>query len=278
MQEVRSHFTSSTRQPLAYRQFNPASSGQKPRGQVVLLHGWGDHGGRYIELTQALWAAGFTVFIPDFAGHGLSPGARAQVHDFQQLVADLGAFLTHINPQERLFLCGHSMGGCLAFHFALLHPDRLHGVIFNSAALTINPKISALKRLIAKNLGSLWPSLPVSYLKNAMMMSQLPAEQRAYDEDTLLYHGKIDAGSGKALMLANHWVNLNMAQMTTPFLALQGDEDVLVNPQGPELLMEKAPVADKTLQRFQGMRHDLLHEPVKMAVIASIVEWLTQRT
>lgn len=271
-------FNATHQHTLAYRYFLPDLPSTQIRASVVLLHGWGDHSGRYTEQAATLCSAGYAVYVPDFYGHGLSPGPRAKVHVFQCLIDDVHALLEHLQPPAPVFLCGHSMGGCVAFHFSLQHPERLRGVIFNSAALTVNPKIPAWKRYVARHLGRILPHAPVSHLKYADMMSQLAHEQQHYAQDTSIYHGKIDAGTGLALMEANDNVERHMTLLTLPFLALQGSDDVLVNPAGPELLMKYAAASDKTLHRFAGMRHELLHEPVKHEVLTIMLNWLDQRT
>ena len=68
-----------------------------------------------------------------------------------------------------------------------------------------------------------------------------------------------------------------MRAFKVPFIALQGTADELVNPDGPQKLYANAPVTDKTLKIFEGVKHDLLHEQVKKEVIEAITEWLLVR-
>ena len=247
------------------------------KANLVFLHGWGDHAGRYYGVGETLNAAGYNILIPDFPGHGLSEGPVARVDDFAVLESDLDHFLNSQALLGPVVLCAHSMGGALAFHYSIKNNARIDSVIFNSAALMVNTRIPWWKRLGARLLGSWLPHLKVAKLKAAAMMTSLPSEIRDYDDDKLLYHGKAEAATGKALLNANHWVMKNLDNFSIPFLVLQGDDDVLVNPHGPQLLMNRSPINDKQLKLYKGSRHDLLHDFAANQVIADIGIWLEAR-
>ncbi len=249
----------------------------RAKANVIFLHGWGDHAGRYFSVGEALHEAGYNILIPDLPGHGRSGGPAARVDDFLELEADLGCFLDSLVLSKPIVLCGHSMGGTLAFHYSIKNPLRIESVIFNSAALTINPRIPLIKRLIAKALGAWLPHIKVAQLKTAEMMTSLPSEISAFNNDNLLYHGRIEAATGRTLMNANQWVTKNFHVYPVPFLALQGDNDDLVNPAGPQLLMDKSPVLEKQLQLYKGSRHDLFHDFSAEQVIGDINKWLESR-
>ncbi|ARU59167.1 MAG: lysophospholipase [Pseudomonadales bacterium] len=244
------------------------------RGTILFLHGWGDHGERYRELGEQFHARGFAVVLPDLPGHGRSAGPRARVERFSDLVGDCLRILETLNITEPVWLNGHSMGGCLAFHLALQYPERVKGVIFNSAALTINPAIQLWKRMLSRLLGRHFPHLKLATLKQAWMMSQCPIERERYCSDPLIYHGKIEAGTGLELMNANGYVADNMANFRHCFLALQGAKDALVNPEGPERLHRIAGVEGAELCIYPEARHDLLHDLESPAVMRKMLEWM----
>ncbi|MCG8311602.1 MAG: lysophospholipase [Pseudomonadales bacterium] len=179
--------------------------------------------------------------------------------------------------KTRTILHGHSMGGCLAAHYAIKSPQNIEGVIFNSAALKVNAKISLLKRQAAMLLGNAFPFLKVGYLKHPHHMSQIPEEVARYKADKLLYHGKIDSGTGKTLILANSYVGENMEKMTVPFIALQGERDELVDPDGAKQLHSRANSLDKKLVTYPYSKHDLLHDIDHQDVYSQIQNWLTLR-
>ncbi len=252
-----------------------------PRGVIVLVHGWGDHSGRYDEFAQFLRTAGYAVFSLDFEGHGQSPGVRAHIHQFQHLVDDLSAFVACVDAEiagAPMFLCGYSMGGCVAASYLALHRHQITGVIFNASALAVSSHISSVKKILARILGGAFPRLPLSNLTAGRLMSRDPAEVARYDADALTYHGKITAGTGKQLLAANEWIGKHLDRIRLPFLVLQGTADALVDPEGATAVYEASPSGDKTLQLYQDALHDLLHESNKAEVFAHIKHWLDTRT
>jgi len=247
------------------------------RARVVLLHGWGDHGGRYLPLARHLHAQGIASWMPDMVGHGLSPGPRAQVHRFQALVEDLDRLLAQLPPGPRPFLCGQSMGGCLAAHYALQHPERIAGVVFLSAALGVNPAVSRGRRMLAAALGRVAPRLPVGRLKQPEMMSSLPEEQARYAADRLVHHGSIDAGTGLSLLRAAAEVRRQADGFAVPFLALQGTEDCLVDPGAAEALGRRATCRDVRVDYIPGGRHELFIDRARDEVSGRMAEWIGAR-
>jgi alpha-beta hydrolase superfamily lysophospholipase len=268
------YFDSPTHGALTYRVWPAAQP--TSRASLIFLHGWGDHAGRYAELARLLAQRGVTCWAPDFAGHGRSPGARARVHDFDALCDDLHAFVQQVQPRAPLFLCGHSMGGCLAAHYALRHPAQLAGVIFNSAALGVSPRVSRLRRELSLRLGAVLPSLPLGQLKRPEHMARSAAAQDAYRADPLVHHGAIDAGTGRALSLALHWLAQNAQHFRHPFLALQGGADELVAPEAVHALRRAAP-HDASVVMYPEARHDLQLELGVPVLADAIYAWLSAR-
>ena len=110
---------------LYYRSWQPDVPS---RGQVVISHGFAEHGGRYQHVAKALTAADLSVWAADHRGHGRSQGARADIESVWTAADDLGLFIDLVRtqaPEGQLFLVGHSMGGLIATAFAERHQDRL---------------------------------------------------------------------------------------------------------------------------------------------------------
>src|SRR5262245_5086694 len=95
----------------------PAST---PRGAVAIIHGYGEHIGRYDQVGKALAARGLTVRGIDFRGHGQSSGARGHIQRFDEYLDDLAALAARC-PERPLFLLAHSMGGLVAAEYLLKH-------------------------------------------------------------------------------------------------------------------------------------------------------------
>jgi acylglycerol lipase len=169
------------------------------------------------------------------------------------------------------------MGGCLAAHYGLLRPQDIDGIVFNSAALMVSKSISSIRKFACRVLGNYTPDLKVGYLKFSHNMTSVAEEIEIYENDKLIHHGKVDAGTGLGLLKANEEFEGKMELFEVPFLALQGTSDELVDPDGPKRLHSLAPVTDKTLKVFEGAKHDLLHERIKKEVTETITDWLLVR-
>ncbi|MEA2424689.1 MAG: acylglycerol lipase, partial [Thermoleophilaceae bacterium] len=66
--------------------------------------------------------------------------------------------------------------------------------------------------------------------------------------------------------------------ITVPLLVQVGTGDELVPPQASELVYEKASSEDKTIKRYDGLYHELVHEPERDQVMADMVGWLGAHT
>lgn len=263
---------------LSARRWLPAV---KPRAAVVFVHGWGDHSGRYGDAARFLAGSGYAAYGLDFEGHGLSSGKRAFIADFQHLVDDLAAFVTLIKRESKgapLFLCGYSMGGCVCATYVAFHPHDVAGVVFNASALAVSPHISSIKKSLARWLGGALPRLPLSNLTAGALMSRDPAQAAAYDADELTHHGKITAGTGRQLLLANERMEKHLDRVGVPFLVLQGTADTLVDPEGATAVYAASPGKDKSIRLYPGALHDLFHESNREEVLAHLQDWLDART
>ncbi len=138
-----------------------ADAGPGVRGAVVIVHGAGEHSGRYEHVAQRLVDDGFAVFALDHRGHGRSAGARALIDRLANAVADLddlvGAAVER-HPGRPVFMVGHSMGGALAVQYALAHQQRLAGLALSGALASLDAA-PAPARLIARGLSVLAPRL-----------------------------------------------------------------------------------------------------------------------
>lgn len=263
---------------LSARRWLPSG---KPRGAIVFVHGWGDHSARYRDVGRFLAKNGYAAYGFDFEGHGLSPGQRAFIANFQHLVDDLAAFVSLTKAEINgapLFLCGYSMGGCVCATYVAFQQHGVAGVIFNASALAVSKHISSAKKFLARFLGGAFPRLPLSNLTAGALMSRDPAQIAEYDADELTYHGKITAGTGRQLLLANERIEKHLDRVVVPFLVLQGTGDTLVDPEGAKAVYAVSPSTDTTIQLYPAALHDLFHESNREEVLAHLKDWLDVRT
>jgi len=247
-----------------------------PQAVVVIVHGIGEHCGRYQHVAEWLCAHGYAVSTLDLCGHGQSEGARVIVDTFNDYADDVDSLITHTEqrfPGIPLFLLGHSMGGTIILYYALTHTRNVRGLILSGAALEMGSDIPLFLQRISHLLGKLLPKLPTIKLASAGLCSDEKVAQ-AYDADPLVYHGGIPARTGSELIKAVAFIRENLSRLQLPALILHGEKDPLVNAVGSQSLYDEIASEDKKLVIYSGFYHEILNEPEREQVLQEIGSWL----
>lgn len=261
---------------LAYASFLPDA---QPSAVAVLVHGYGEHMGRYSYVIEALIRRGYAVYTIDHRGHGGSEGVRAHVEHFDYFVDDLhllARLATTDQPGLPVVMIGHSMGGLIATRYALVRQHELDALVVSGAALQIGDDVSSIVKRIGALLATLLPSLPVAPAskEGLAVLSRDQAVQDAFQNDPLCYKGRLRARMGNEMLKAAVDARAHCGQITLPLLVMHGAEDKLTNPRGSQLLYEQAGSPDKTLKLWPGCRHEIFNEPEKDEVIAFMLDWI----
>jgi alpha-beta hydrolase superfamily lysophospholipase len=241
---------------------------------VVVTHGLKDNSGRYEAFATRLTAQGFAVYAWDLRGHGHSGGRRVWVERFDDYVADLGRFVELASAREhteKVFVFGHSMGGAITTLYAVAHPEHVAGVILSAAALVSNA--NPLEESGARVFDVIAPETGVFQLA-ADDFSRDPAVVAAMKADPLVYQPGAPAHTAVELVDALDRIDASMETLKVPVLAMHGTADVVTDPEGSKALARRAGTQDKTLKVYDGLVHDLLHEPEHPRVEADILAWL----
>lgn len=265
-----------TAAPLFSRSWPPHGH---PRARVVVVHGYGEHCGRYEGLAAALTTAGFHVHVYDQRGHGNSPGERGVVGSIDELAEDLGRFLDFCARQQPvvpLFLLGQSLGGLVLVHALARSPLSFSGAIFCSPFLAVPSRIPRWKHRLAPLLGRFLPELPVDRV-NPADISRIPEVVAAFQADPLVYHGPVRARTGAAIARALDALPALLPKLELPLLILHGTRDAIAPFAGSELLQERAASPDRTFRAIVGGYHELLQDLDRDDVIGYIVEWIEAR-
>lgn len=263
---------------IFYREWLPDAG--DIRGIVLIVHGLGEHSGRYRHVAAALTDAGFLCYGIDQLGHGKSGGVRAFIPDLRLAVDDLRQ-LFDIAPRQDarkpVFLFGHSMGSLAGLEFALLYPDRLGGIALCGAAVnceeTRSPWLVKLCLFAAPHL----PKLRLSPPGSPRVLTQDSEILKAWWEDPLIDRGMWRVGTSAALVLSSRRIRQAARQLTLPILALHGSDDHLVPPSGAFFLQQHASSSDVIVKIYDGMRHELVNETCRDEVLQTLARWMLER-
>lgn len=270
-------FTTTDGLQLHTTRWTPEST---PRGVLVIVHGLGEHIGRYDRLGLYFARQGMLVAGYDQRGFGRSEGRRAYVDPFDAFTGDLDEFLGRVRadfPDLPLFLFGHSMGGLVAAAYALDWDPARHGVrglILSSPAL--GTREAPFLQKIAGVLGRTLPRLKTVAL-DLDALSHDPAVADAVRRDPLFYRGRLHARTGANLLAAMRRVQAEATAFTLPFLLTHGEADRLTDPVSSQQFFERAGAQDKTLRLFPGLYHETFNEPESQPVLECFTEWLVAR-
>ncbi len=251
----------------------------EPEATVVLAHGAGEHLGRYEHVAKRLADAGYVVHALDHRGHGRSEGERADLGSMDAVVADLRALIALARderPRLRLFLLGHSMGGCISLEYALRHQDEIDGLILSSPLASLNAA-SAATRTLSKLVGSVLPRLGV-YSVDTGDISRDPEVVRAYEDDPLVHHEKVPARTVAELTRSVESFPARLRGLTIPLLVFHGSGDEVTEPAGTEMVHAQTGSSDKEIVIFDGLYHETMNEPEQDDVLDRVVAWLDGRS
>jgi lysophospholipase len=245
---------------------------------IVLVHGLGEHSGRYEHVVARLVDEGYAVHTLDHRGHGRSDGPRALIEDMDHVVADLDALVDQAvaaHPGVPVFLLGHSMGGLISLRYALAHQDRLDGLVLSACLAQLDPVPRPLE-LVARTLSVIAPRAPLIALDSALV-SRDPTVVSDYRSDPLVHHGKIPARTAVQLADSVERFPETVSAITVPVLILYGTADGLCPPAGSVMLGERIGSSDKTVNAYEGLFHEILNEPERERVLDDIGGWLAVR-
>ncbi len=247
-----------------YRDFNiyyqcwmPAA---KTRPVLLIVHGFAEHSGRYGNVVKHFVPRGYPVYAIDHRGHGRSDGERVQVDDFYDYIQDLKTFfdiVRKVNPQDKIFLIGHSMGSVISLAYTVEYQQELAGLITSGGGLAQpgTPPMPPRK-----------PGAPLP----TDMLSRDPEVIRAYVNDPLVYRGPMPANSPMGSMSSKLYDLV--PQIKLPVLVMAGN--AVADGQRSRLLYERIGSQDKTLKLYEGLRHEIFNEPEHPQVLADLEQWL----
>lgn len=277
MKHTEGRFTGLKGLSLYYQSWLPDT---KPRAVLLVVHGWAEHGGRYMNLVNYFVPRSYAVSALDHRGNGKSEGSRGYVDRVSDYVVDLKTFFDIVrveHPDAKIFMVGHSMGGTVATTYAVRYQRGLAGMVLSGASLKPGTSTSSPLAPLAPVLSILTPRLGIAVL-DASAISRDKAVVDAYVNDPLVYRGKMTCRFGAEMFKTMRRLPSDMSQISLPILIMHGTADKLGDPDGSRLLYERASSTDKTLKLYDGFYHEIFNEPEHQRVMADMEAWLAART
>ncbi|MEI7744084.1 MAG: lysophospholipase [Chloroflexota bacterium] len=246
--------------------------------EALIVHGLGEHGGRYETVAEALTGAGIDTWAYDHRGNGGSGGPRVWVERWSILHDDLQTRLTALrdaNPGRPLVLYGHSMGGLIALGYALSEPQRPMPDLLVLSAPGIEATIPDWKKALAGVLTSVLPKMKIANGLPAGGLSRDPSVNAKADADPLCSNQSTTRFGAEAFKEQDRLRALlpTLTAMPVPTYILHGSADPIVPVRVTEALGSKAGV---TRRVHEGLRHECHHEPEQQAVLAEVVTWIKE--
>jgi alpha-beta hydrolase superfamily lysophospholipase len=247
-----------------------------PIAVVALVHGLGDHIGRYELFSEFLNKNKIAVTGLDYQGHGKSRGKRGHVRSYDLLLSNIETLLIKARLEFNntpIFLYGHSLGGNIVANYVLRHQSKeITGSIISSPFLELAFYPPEWKIRLAKILNGLWPSLTLSNELDPMELSHDPLVGKAYIEDPLV-HEKISVSLYNNAINMGNWALENAELLNYPTLIMHGSEDRLTSHKASERFAKEAGDL-ATIKIWEGLRHEIHNEKNKEEIMNFICDWI----
>lgn len=245
------------------------------RAVILIVHGGGDHSGRFGNVTDYFLPAGYGIFMFDLRGHGQSPGKRGHINSWEEYRHDLKAFLEFVHgkvPGLPKILMGHSMGGALVLDYCLRVQHHIHAVLVTSPAigkLGISPFLIGLARIMDK----VWPSL---VLPTGLVVPHLSRDSKFIlkTQADPLYHSLSTPRFGMELLRTISYIQSNAANFALPLYLIHGTGDLIASIAGSRQFVKNVNPGLITYKEYEGGYHELFNDLDKATVLQDMKIWL----
>ncbi len=261
---------------IFYRHYAP----ENPQATVLIIHGFGEHSGRYAHVIDELLATNFEVFCIDLRGHGRSKGSRGDIKTFTNYEEDVDALISYAKsmqgPKRKFFIVAHSMGALVALSLLAHTKHHVDGVVLSSPLFALSLPVPLWKRLLGRCLGLIAPSLS---LKSEISGSQLSSDTHfasAYDKDPLV----LKSLSVRAFMqIVKKLRDSKDIKIKQPFFMQVAEKDFVVDSKAATDWFESlgSKKKDQSLKIYPEFLHEIYNESRRNEPIFDAIEWIKNR-
>jgi alpha-beta hydrolase superfamily lysophospholipase len=248
--------------------------GENPAGIIVLVHGIGEHTGRYSTWAELFRKQNFAFAGLDLPGHGKSEGRRGKIKNYSvlhEMIEILLRTASRTFPATPVYIYGHSLGGGIVLDHLIRFKPAVKGAIVTSPWLRLSFEPAKVKMVMAATMSRLVPGLVQSSGLETIYLSHDQTIVDAYNNDPLV-HDKISVGLFTSAMKSAEYCLDNASKLRIPTLIIHGSEDMICSPEGSREFCNKTSKAE--LKIWEGGYHELHNEPFKLEVFDYIMNWI----
>ena len=247
----------------------------KPKATLALIHGHGEHTGRYAHVGAMLAEKGYALLGFDLRGHGKSGGPRGHTPAYDTLLDDIAVFFKQIEskyPDLPRFLYGHSLGGNLVLNYALRRKPDLHGILATGPWLKLAFDPPAAKVTLGRLMNKIAPGFTQDSGLDTKALSRDTAVVTAYENDPLV-HSRISARMFVSIFESGLWALEHADEFLLPLMLMHGTADRVTSSEASKEFAAKAG-SKVTLKLWDGLFHEIHNEPEKAEVFKAMLDWL----
>ncbi len=256
------------------RSFVPDS----PKAILILIHGKGEHSGRYIHFGKELEKAGYAVYAPDLRGHGKTGGRTGHTAPRSTILDDVGEVVLYAkirHPDLPVFMYGHSMGGNIILTYRHRRPDGIKAFIASAPWLYLVKEFAAPLKKAVIAFSKLLPHTAINTGIDATVITSIEDEQTKYLEDKKM-NGVITVATVADVFVATKEIFKYAPTEKTPFMLLHGDDDRLVDVDGSRKLSKiSGDVCE--YKEYKANRHEILHDISRDDAISDMISYLDKQ-
>ncbi len=248
-----------------------------PKAVIQVVHGFAEHGGRYMNVVNELIPLDYAIYADDHRGHGRSEGVENYADSIDQLVEDQKLFNDIIkkeHPNLPIFMLGHSMGSGIAMFFTKAHENHVKGLIISGSGIFFGGKQSKVKVKLARTMSKRKPEFSSPSGLDAKFLSRDPEAVKAYINDPLVRYKKITARLGWVMIESFLETPETVNKLEIPVLLQKGLADTAMT--GFDELKNAFTTKDLTIHEYEGQYHEIYNELEKdrKVVLKDLSNWL----
>jgi alpha-beta hydrolase superfamily lysophospholipase len=246
------------------------------KGIICLIHGLGEHSGRYARWAELFVQAGYGMMAVDLPGHGRTEGRLAYVKSYEDLLDCVDLLIRKsedLFPGSPRILYGHSMGGNIVINYAISREAPVKALIASSPWLRLTFRVSPFDLALGKLMNNLLPCVRFRRKgTNAERLSHDPEHWADVRADPL-NHGLVTGRYFWIIHRQGGYALKNAGRIKIPFLLMHGSDDKVTSPGASEEFA--AGSGDQTLFKlWEGLYHELHWEFEYQDIGKFVIDWL----